>query len=312
MMLNKSSKNRVIKYPIAFDSLGGELVDLSLITDCNRAFIVCPECNSRFVAVINHQTPHFKHYGDHECSGTFESYIHKVVKELFKQITKIELPELQIKDLPEEHLRSFWQMRSRLLDTNIPLNQHRKFIDGLKDSLTEVKIVTIDRVGIERVIKTSYGSMIVDVVAHLGDKVLFIEPYYSNPIDDDKKVKIRAANIPTLSISLMEFLNYTKFEFSLSDLKKWLFIDNSKNWVYLNDRLYQKHIDSYKKYLWTEIRKYKRRMILNEISNFKNKNVEREGDLEDLKRKIKDINEEISGALEQIKRLSKDLEDLKE
>ncbi|MBA4744864.1 MAG: hypothetical protein H2058_06375 [Muricauda sp.] len=310
-MRNKPSKKRVVKYPIAFDSLGKELVDLSHITEKNRDFVVCPECSSRFVAVINHQTPHFKHYGDRECSGAFESYIHKVVKEMFKTITEIELPELLIKDLPEEHLRNFLQMQYGLLDSNIPLNQQREFTIGLKKNLTEVKKVKIDNVEIERTIKTPKGDIRVDVVAHLRNKMLFIEPYYSNAIKDDKKEKIKTTNIPTLSISLMEFIRFTKFKFNLSDLKEWLLIDNSKNWVYLNDGSYKKHINSYKKYLWSEIQKHKRRIILNEISILKKENVERENDLEDLKKKFKAVKAEISDALKQIDRLGKDLEDLK-
>lgn len=307
----KVFKKRDVKYPIAFDSLNEELVDIGCLSEKNRAYMICPECCGRFVGVINHATPHFKHYGDYECSGTVESYIHKIVKQLFKKVSDFELPELLIKDLPEEHLRNFRQMRSRLLDLNIPLNQQREFINRLKKNLTEVKTVKIDNVEIERTIKTAKGDIRVDVVAHLGNKMLFIEPYYSNPINDDKKEKIKATNIPTLSISLMEFIRFTNFKFSLSDLKEWLFIDNSKDWVYLNEGIYKKHINRYEKYLWSEIQKHKYSMILNEISILKKKNIERENDLGDLKKKIKDVKAEISDTLKQINRLGRDLEDLK-
>lgn len=310
-MHKKPSKKRDVKYPVAFDLLNEELVDIGCLSEKNKSNIICPECSGRFIAVINHATPHFKHYGDFECLGTVESYIHKIVKELLKKVSDFELPELLIEDLPEEYLRNFWQMRSKLLDANIPLNQQREFINGLKKNLTEVKKVIIDNVEIEKTIKTSKGDIRVDVVAHIGNKILFIEPYYSNRINEDKKEKIRLTNIPTLSISLKEFIMLVGFNFRLSDLKKWLFIDNSKNWIYLNDELYQKHINSYKEYLWSEIQKQKRRIILNEIFLLKKENVEKEKYLKDLKTKFKAVKSEISDALKQIDRLSKDLEDFK-
>lgn len=309
-MRKKSSKKIDVKYPIAFDSLNEELVDIGSVSERNKVHTTCPECGSRFIAVINHRTPHFKHYGDYECTGTVESYIHRIVKELFKRVSNFELPELLIKDLPEEYLRNFYAMQTSLLDSNIPLSQQRKFVNGLKKNLTPVKEVVVDCVEVEKTIKTPLGEIRVDVAAHIGSKVFFIEPFFSNPIDDVKKEKIKVTNTPTLSISLLEFVRFKKLNFSLSDLKQWLFIDNSKDWVYLNDELYQKHINNYKRYLRNEIEKYKRSIMSKEISELKKKNVERENEIDYFKIKIEAIRGQISKTDEQIDKLMKDLDEL--
>lgn len=77
------------------------------MTNEKRMSIICPICKDNFVAVLNHQTPHFKHKTRVNCSGSLETYIHWLAKEVFKDLGEFEIPQLLIDDLPEKQRQKF-------------------------------------------------------------------------------------------------------------------------------------------------------------------------------------------------------------
>ena len=97
--------NKLIKYSIAFDIKTNKLVEISDINSTNNKNLICKSCQGELTAVINHNTPHFRHKVD--CGASYETYIHWVCKEIFRTLSKIELPEFLIQDLSSEYRHEF-------------------------------------------------------------------------------------------------------------------------------------------------------------------------------------------------------------
>lgn len=152
--------------------------------------LICPECKNNFIAVLNHRKPHFKHKPHSTCLGSPESYLHWLTKEVFKQIKEIEIPELLIDDLPEKPRQKFQNKYNKIIDANIPASFRSIFKKGLKKELSESRKVSIDKYDIEKEFKTKSGPIVVDIVAEINTRKILINPFFSNPVDEEKKEKV--------------------------------------------------------------------------------------------------------------------------
>jgi hypothetical protein len=222
------SKN-YIKYPIAFHKQTEKLVDISDVTDDNKTEFICVECKDSFVAVRKHQTPHFKHKPNSSCKGNVESNIHWLTKEVFKEIKEIELPEIFKDNLTYNQRKILDNEVSNLIEKNVPENLHSEFRKGLKKNISESRIFQIEKIEIEKEFKTSLGNVRIDIVTTINNQQLFIEPFFTNQIDDLKKRKLTLIKTPTLSINLCSFIHRFNYNYNLENLKNFLISKNSKN-----------------------------------------------------------------------------------
>jgi len=287
-----------IKYPVAFNQVTKKNVPIDEVTKDNRLKLICPVCKDNFIAIINHRTPHFRHKPNTECSGSLESYIHWLTKEVFKQIGELEMPELLIDDLPEKHRQKFQLDFNAILDTNIPYSFQGEFKKGLKANLTDSKNLAIEGIETEKEYNTELGKVRIDIIATVGDKEYFIEPFFSNSIDDDKKKKLSQIKKPTLSIDLVDFLDNFYFNFSFETLKKYLISKKSKKWEYLSEDEYGSYVEDYLQYLLQEIRRNKplidnHNSKLEKIATLEEECDKRKENINILRKEIREIEDEI-------------------
>ncbi len=238
-----------IQFPAAYNNLTEKVVPIEKVTDENKSNLVCPQCKNKFISIINHQTPHFKHKPESTCEGSRESYIHWLAKELFKEIEEFQVPEVFINDLPEKHRQSFQQIYNQTIDQNIPETLRIRFKKELKKNLSEEEIISINLLEIEKEYKTNLGDVQIDIVVNNMGNEMFIEPFYSNPINNEKKEKLSLLFRPTLSVNLKRYIEVYKDYFTTGTLTKYLISKKSKSWVHINENTYAKLIKGYERYL---------------------------------------------------------------
>lgn len=292
-----------ITYPIAYNYLSNELVEIRNVTRENRGYLICPMCRRNFIAVLNHSTPHFKHYPNRDCKGSTESYVHLLTKVLFKQLKAIEIPELFIDDLPEKKRQHFQSIYNKILDSNLPNELHGKFKRRLKENLNNSRELLIDDVEIEKEFNISIGKIRVDVVVTSNNEKIFVEPFYTNRISKEKKKILSQIDIPTLSLNLSEFVNHFGSNFSIQLLKKYLFVKKSKKWEYLGNKEYDKQIKNYETYMLSEVEKFQpsiNQHYLDEIKTLERLREMHKEEIIDIQNEIIEINNKIARLKEKL------------
>lgn len=298
------SKN-YIKYPIAFHKESEKLIDISDVTDDNKTDLICLECKENFVAVRKHQTPHFKHKPNSKCKGNVESYIHWVTKEVFKEINEIELPEIFKDNLTDNQREKLDNQVNSLIKKNVPENLHLNFRKGLKKNISESGIFKIEKIETEKEYKTSLGNVRIDIVTTINNQELFIEPFFSNQIDDLKKGKLTLLKTPTLSINLSSFVQRFDFKYNIENLKNYLISKKSKYWIFNRERKIEKYRVEYLNYVSKEIKKQQNDFNIN-FSKLK-KITELENKVQELKEKIRPTQDEIWKARDEIRKIKDDI-----
>lgn len=227
-------------YPIALDKLTQTLVNIDDAINGKACNCYCFECKQDMVAINNgpKQRPHFRHDKNSNCSLSFETYLHWLTKEVFKEINAIKLPELDNKKLFKyisEHNKYIFKKNN--IPTALEDKINYEIFKDINKKLVEIKY---DKIEIEKDYSTSIGSIRVDIVLTFlmnngKEKYLFIEPFMSNQIDDNKIKKLQQLDISTLSINLNKFLNIKNYFFKKEELKNFL-IHNiiSKEWKHYN------------------------------------------------------------------------------
>ena len=276
-----------LKYPVAKDKFTNKLVSAKNVENGINCNCVCFQCNEDLMAINNgiKQRPHFRHIPNSECKANFESYIHWLAKEVFKEISEINLPEIseeyicsiienEIIELYNIH-KSPWQLQEKI---------NRYVVDKIKNKFTNVKI---EKVELEKSYKTYLGDVRIDIVLVFSNrkdevKKLFIEPYFSNPVDSIKLSKLKELDISTFSIDLFSFIKkkghyYTKEEFKSFlvngiTAKEWVYWKKSKllsenDWseieelIVRNSKIFNKKLHNYietKKKITIELDTYKK------------------------------------------------------
>lgn len=294
-----------IEYPIGFNIQSQKLINISDVINENKKDIICLDCNESFIAVRNHQTPHFKHKPNTKCEGNFETYIHWVTKEVFKEIKEIKIPEIEIKNLTSKQKEQLENKINNLIKSNLPLNRHSELKANLKQQMSESRVFKIEKLSIEKEYKTPLGKVRIDIVAKINKQELFIEPFYTSKIDELKKRKLTLLKKPTLSIDLLTFVKLNDFEYNLEDLKKYLISKYCKYWVFIRENKIEMYINKYLIYVSSEIK-----LIQDEINaeEAKHKRIkELENKVEKLEEKIRPTNEMIWKLKDEIIKIKKDL-----
>ena len=295
-----------VKYPIAFHKLIKKLIHISEVTDDNVTALICGECKEDFIVVRNHNTPHFRHKSTTKCKGSYETYLHWVTKEVFKEIKEIELPKIFKEDILKYLRVRLDNKVNKLVEDNVPKHFHSKFKAGLKGNLSDSVIVKIDKIETEKDYDTFLGDVRIDIVAKINSEELFIEPFFSSPIIEIKEKKLSLLAIPTLIIDLNSFHNKFGANFKISDLKSYLISKKSKTWLILRVKKVEIYKAQYLEYVTKEIEKKKDsfkkdELIIQEISKLK-KNIEV------TKEKIKPLRDKILEETNKIIKLKKEID----
>lgn len=188
------------------------------------------------------------------------------------------------------------------MDSHIPDTFRGEFKKGLKPNLSESKGLLIKSIETEKDYKTNLGDVRIDIVATVQDEEFFIEPFFSNPIDDKKKEKLGLIQKPTLSLNLLIFVDNF---YSVHSLRNYLISRKSKKWVYLTEEEYTKHSENYQNYLLDEIKRKKslidsHNSTLEKISTLEEECLKREEKISDIEEEISEIRKEISSLKKEI------------
>lgn len=239
-----------LKYPIAVDKLTQELrhaKDVKSGRDCD---CYCKLCERNMIAINGgiKQRSHFRHESNSDCSASYESYIHWVTKEVFREITILSLPDLSFLNLDIDFRRKLFHLFDQ---HNLPTffrNQIKDYL--IADINLKTKCFKVESVDIEKEIKTTNGKIRVDIVINFGNSKLFIEPYFKNPISHEKLKLVEEIGISTVSISLSDFLRRNNQTFSKEELIDFLSNNlQAKSWDYhkINPTSFAKKLDFVKK-----------------------------------------------------------------
>lgn len=292
--------NKLIKYSIAFNNKTNKLVEIHNITSTNNKNLICKGCEGELIAVINHNTPHFRHKVD--CNASSETYIHWVCKEIFRTLSKIELPEFLIQDLSSEYRHEFQAKKNAIIKEKVPITLRTEFKKVLKKELVESKDYLITKIDIEEKYKSKFGDVKIDIVACSKDNIIFIEPFLSNPISEEKEKKLKEINITTLSIDLNLFIDNYGWDFKLEKLRKYLISKLYKKWSYLNKNTFKEYLLNYEKHILSMVDYYK-----DEINDHEEK-IEH---IEELKIDQKKLSDEINSRKIKFDELSNEIYKLK-
>jgi hypothetical protein len=301
-----------LKYPIAKDKNSNALVSAKNVKNGINCNCVCFECNEDLIAINQglKQRPHFRHISNSECKANFETYIHWLAKEVFKEIKEINLPEISeevICSMIENDIENLHKLHKSPRQLQEKINRY--VVDKIKSKFKNVKIKKVE---LEKAFKTNYGDVRIDIVLFFSNenddgKKLFIEPFFSNQVDAMKLSKLKDLDISTLSIDLYSFINkkgpyYTIEEFKLFLInglysKKWVHWKKNKlisdtelreieKMIIKNSKLFNKKLSDYintKKELSLELELYKKDIKILQ-------NIVSEKELE-IRKKLKEIDE---------------------
>jgi hypothetical protein len=212
-----------ICFPFARDKTSNLFVHPNDVPNGLNSNCYCFECKEDLIAVNNPENkkrPHFRHHKLSSCNSNFESFIHLFTKEVFQlHIRLLNLPKVvfNFSDFVKYDNLAFDQENYELI-------------------VQDEKNVDFDKIEIEKEFKINDSSIRIDVVGYKNDNKFFIEPYYSNPINEEKLNKLKSIDISTISINLNLFINKFGNAFALDDFINFLQFDiKSKCWVHLNN-----------------------------------------------------------------------------
>lgn len=252
-----------IQYPIAVRKSDNALVHSKDVANGKACNCYCAMCGEDMIAVNKErkQRSHFKHYKGSKCSGGYETYIHWLTKEVFKEIREIKLPPIVEIPTSEANLKFEEALQGLFNHYNVP----QPFKDFCKASmLQDTSELFFNSVEIEEAFETEEGNIRVDIVVRKDNECLFIEPFVSHQVDSDKISKLRSLDNSAISIDLRKYSvsidcldSIEEFKTSLIhdlDCKKWEHIRKRKtdhlvkNEIKRIENLILTHLDEIQKY----------------------------------------------------------------
>ena len=146
-----------------------------LACDC-----ACPSCGRPVIARQGEVREwHFAHAVETDCDGGAESALHLAAKQLLLENGGLSVPEIRI------------EMEARLPDGRV----------GKGVAIRSEHWIDFQSVEAEK----SIGSIRPDIVAVIGNTMLFVEVAVTHFVDSDKRAIISALSVPTIEIDLANF-----------------------------------------------------------------------------------------------------------
>jgi hypothetical protein len=238
-------------FPLALKKQTNTLVHVNDVENGLKCLCYCFACGSDLIAVNNGkiQTSHFRHVIDANCNfvAKYESYVHWLSKLVLQNITSIKLPAINLGNLNVDryvHDKMNETLKQRLIIEGIfdDINQNEiSFYNAILQPQFEIKI---DKCDLEQTRMSQLGSVRIDAVINASGNELFIEPFWTNPIDSVKILALKDLDISTISIDLFEFVKRKTQYFTFEELSNFI-KDNvsSKKWVFVKEQKLGKLID---------------------------------------------------------------------
>lgn len=176
-----------------------QLVSIDEVDSGLKCCCICPACGQNLVAKKGKiKTHHFSHKSLKECEYAYETSLHLLAKEIFKDAKKFLLPEVRF--------------------------------DGCNRMLiSESKLIDLRTVQLEQYMGNIKPDIIIEDFA--GNKY-FIEIYVTHAVDEYKLSKISNRHINTIEINLSKVNKMLSYD----DLKEILLNNlELKRWVYSTD-----------------------------------------------------------------------------
>ena len=246
-----------LTYPIAYHREADVLVEATKDTPKGKNYTyICRDCNEEMTFVPGKKVrAHFKHKPGSQCQGSVETFVHWVTKEILLKEKKIKLPPVLGIDLLSDKTNKKYREKIKLLLEREGLSKVTfynelslpKFKIDKKALAREKALVKFDNVNIEKRYKTKKGDVIVvDVVGEVGGREIFIEPFYTSPLTDYKRAKLRDVNNSCISIQLCDYLlKNGHYDYSIPELTRFIVDDTScKKWEYINAEVEERLVDA--------------------------------------------------------------------
>ena len=219
-----------IKYPIAYHLDSEQLINIKDAKSGIECNCICLECKNPLIAVNkegNIQDQHFRHKSNVNCKGSFESFIHKISKDVFSRLSFVMLPRLLLGDLPLNNSSNYYSPRVGQAIENISHKLH-----GIRVFQSVTRLVIEDVPKKEFVFHSDNKHKIrADIVILKNNVPFLIEPFLSNKIDNNKRSSLAKLNLSCISIDLNQFINKYGESFTLEALSDFLQNDvASKKW----------------------------------------------------------------------------------
>jgi len=229
------SRYNDIHIPIALRKITSELVDALSVDNGKACNCFCANCGEDLIAVnrVVKQRAHFRHERSTDClfNNNFESYIHWLAKEVFKTLPYIVLPPIHLSHLDIKLV----EQKIQSISQEIGLNEPLRITDFSWDTIVfqKPKQLVFDKCSIEKTYNSPNGSVRIDIVV-IKNHELFIEPFFTNKVSEQKNRIIRDLNVSTIAINLLNFAKANQ-SFTLKQFKKELSHNfYNKQWIYLN------------------------------------------------------------------------------
>lgn len=225
-----------IKYPLAILTETGSIVQASDVPNGLNCNCHCPFCKEKLIAVNNERNKledHFRHKADTKCKADYETFIHWLSKHVIKNLEYIVLPSIDTSNFQFD--KEFLAERSAILvNHGLPPYLLNPRIEKIQ---AETKI-PIEDCKSEVWFKTGLGPVKPDIVIYHEESELFIEPFFTNPIDNEKLQKLTQLNKSVITIDLRAFIEkngpiftlekFTTFLRDTTSSKKWIMIRKEK------------------------------------------------------------------------------------
>jgi hypothetical protein len=236
-------------FPIAVDKETNQIVNVKDVKNGLACNCYCAGCEGQLIAVTQGrvQRPHFRHHIESNCPfNNFETYLHWLAKGLINEMKDIKLPEIKLDELGITK-SNYASIRKKIEDRlklegvfdDINLNEINALI---LQKQTEIKI---EKVEIEVNVYLNDDYIRPDIAIYSKERKLFIEPFWSNRIDETKIQKIQKLDVSTISINLRDFTKIKGFDFQIEEFRDFLRNDTkSKLWEYLSNSKIDNLIDS--------------------------------------------------------------------
>ncbi len=230
-----------IKFPIAIDELSGGLVNILDVKGGGECGCICYKCKGSLIAINkfeNKQKPHFRHYPESNCDANFESYIHWLAKEVICSSEIFTVPEIHSRIVLESSGIKLKEEIEKLFEKYKVPEPFRKSY-RYKFILQESKSINIDSSTPEVIFRSKLGIIKVDIKIECQGQNLLVEPFFTHPIDEIKKNKIKDLDETVIDIDLSPFGPAKGYYFTLEEfrrkvlngigLKSWVNIKSKKN-----------------------------------------------------------------------------------
>lgn len=167
---------------IPFGLLNGRMVSPSDVPNGLACGCICAACGGRLIAKHprTNIVDHFSHHNPESCATGYETALHLAAKQILMDKKKILLPGFNV-EASRVHYDTFSRVEKQL---SIPS-----------------KMVELDKV-VEEV--RDYQGVIPDIVATVGNKLLFIEIAVTHFVDATKLERLELLGHPTLEIDLSD------------------------------------------------------------------------------------------------------------